>query len=77
MKIVSWNVNGLKAIIENNFEDIIDKINADIICIQEIKITKEIKELKLNGYNKYFNFSNKSGYSGVSIFSKEHNSICC
>lgn len=71
MKIVSWNVNGLKSIIKSDFENNVKKINADIICLQETKITNNIENLNLDNYYKYFNYSNKAGYSGVAIFSKE------
>lgn len=71
MKILSWNINGLKSALSSGFEKTINKLNEDVICIQETKITKEIKELKLNGYNKYFNYTNKAGYSGVAIFAKK------
>lgn len=70
MKIVSWNVNGLKSIIEKNFESISSGLSADIMCLQEIKITKDIVDLKLDGYYKYFNYSKKAGYAGVAIFTK-------
>lgn len=71
MKILSWNVNGLKSLVNNNFESIIEELSADIICLQETKLTKEIKEMKLEKYYKYYNFTKKAGYSGVAIFSKE------
>lgn len=71
MKILSWNVNGLKSSLDNNFEQFINDTSADLICLQETKVTKEMKELKLENYHKYFNYTNKGGYSGVAIFSKE------
>ena len=52
MKILSWNVNGLKSSLDNNFEQFINDTSADLICLQETKVTKEMKELKLeNGGN--------------------------
>lgn len=70
MKIISWNVNGLKAIIKKDFENTINKLNADIICIQETKISKKSEYNILTNYHQYFNFSQKAGYSGVAILSK-------
>lgn len=70
MKIISWNVNGLKAILDKNFYTNISQLEADFVCMQEIKTNKEI-ELKLDNYYKYFNYSKKSGYSGVGILAKE------
>lgn len=71
MRILSWNVNGLRSSIDNGFIDIINKLSADIICIQETKVAKAMKDFNLEGYYKYFNSSKKAGYSGVGIFSKE------
>lgn len=70
-KIISWNVNGLTSIIKNGFEEVIEKLAPDFVCLQEIKITNEMKELKLGEYNKYYNFSKKGGYAGVAIFAKQ------
>ncbi len=70
MKIISWNVNGLKSVINNNFKETLKKIDADIICLQETKINKETEELDFDGYYKYFYLSKKNGYSGVAIYSK-------
>jgi exodeoxyribonuclease III len=74
MRIYSWNVNGLRAVLKKNFLEFIETENPDILCIQETKlqeeqIPKEIHELK--GYHKYWNFAEKKGYSGVAIFTKE------
>ena len=71
MKIVSWNVNGLKSILNSGFKQFIIKNNVDIICIQETKITNKVKELEIEGFYKYFNYSTKGGYSGVAIYSKK------
>lgn len=71
MKIMSWNVNGLRSSIENGFIDIIKDRSADIICIQETKVANKMKDFKIDGYYQYFNYSKKSGYSGVAILSKE------
>ena len=69
MKIISWNVNGLKSIIDNELNSIL-KTNADIICLQETKIAKPTENINIK-YNQYHHQSKKAGYSGVAIFSKE------
>jgi len=72
MKVISWNVNGLNAIMKKDFEKIMTDLNADIICIQETKISNKIQTTFLPNYHHYFNFSKRAGYSGVAIFSKEN-----
>lgn len=69
MKIISWNVNGLSAISKKiNFQNFVTNENPDILCLQEIKCTKE--QCAIDGYNAYWSFSTKKGYSGTVIFSK-------
>lgn len=75
MKLISWNVNGLRAVINKGFVDFFNKIDADIFCIQETKmqedqINEEIKNI-FKGYNEYWNSAEKKGYSGTAIFSKQ------
>ena len=71
MKIVSWNVNGIRAVIKKGFLDFLADINPDIICIQETKANPEQVELELNDYPyKFWNSAIKKGYSGTAIFSK-------
>lgn len=75
MKLISWNVNGLRAVITKGFKDFFDNIDADIFCLQETKMQEEqaddtIKEI-FKGYNAYWNSAEKKGYSGTAIFSKE------
>ena len=74
MKILSWNVNGLRAALKKGFLEFIETEKPDILCIQETKlqeeqIPEEINELE--GYYKYWNFAEKKGYSGVAVFTKE------
>ena len=74
MKLVSWNVNGLRAVITKGFKDFFDKVDADIFCLQETKMQEEqiddkIKEI-FKQYNCYWNSAEKKGYSGTAIFSK-------
>ena len=75
MKLISWNVNGLRAVINKGFKEFFDKIDADIFCIQETKmqenqIDDNIKKI-VKEYNAYWNSAEKKGYSGTAIFSKE------
>jgi exodeoxyribonuclease-3 len=71
MKIVSWNVNGLRALYNKGFLNIVSQINPDILCLQEIKSTPEqlpADILALDGYEKYFFPAQRKGYSGVAVF---------
>lgn len=70
MKLISWNVNGLRAIYKKGFKDIFDNFNADIFCIQETKIQEGQIELDLDGYYEYYNYAERKGYSGTAIFTK-------
>lgn len=71
MKIISWNVNGLRACMQKGFLDFLKELNADIFCVQETKLQEGQIELELDGYYQYWNYALKKGYSGVAIFSKE------
>ena len=70
MKLVSWNVNGLRAIYKKGFEDIFKELNADIFCIQETKMQEGQIELNLDNYYEYFNYAERKGYSGTAVFTK-------
>ena len=70
MKLVSWNVNGIRACMTKGFEKFFKQINADIFCIQETKCQPEQVELKFEGYKSYWNSAEKKGYSGTAIFTK-------
>jgi exodeoxyribonuclease-3 len=70
MKIISWNVNGLRACVRKGFMDFFDNINADIFCVQEIKMQPGQLELQLPGYYQYLNSAEKKGYSGTAVFTK-------
>lgn len=74
MKLVSWNVNGLRAVITKGFEEFFKEINADIFCIQETKMQEEQIDEKIKNifkeYNSYWNSAEKKGYSGTAVFSK-------
>ena len=70
MKLVSWNVNGLRAVWNKGFEDIFKNINADIFCIQETKMQEGQLDVNFDGYYNYFNSAIKKGYSGTAVFTK-------
>ena len=71
MKIISWNVNGIRAVLKKGFLDFINDFNPDIVCIQETKAHPEQVDLDLDNYKyKYWNSATKKGYSGTAIFSK-------
>ena len=70
MKLISWNVNGIRACLNKGFLDFFNKENADIFCIQETKMQEGQAELKLEEYYQYWNSAEKKGYSGTAIFTK-------
>ncbi len=71
MKLISWNVNGLRACVEKGFLDFFKEADADIFCIQESKLQEGQINLELPGYHQYWNYAEKKGYSGTALFSKE------
>ena len=71
MKLISWNVNGLRAVVNKGFMDFFKQIDADIFCIQETKMQEGQIELILDGYYQYFNSAIKKGYSGTAVFTKQ------
>ena len=71
MKLVSWNVNGLRACMGKGFMDFFKEADADIFCIQESKLQEGQISLELPGYHQYWNYAVKKGYSGTAIFTKE------
>ena len=71
MKLISWNVNGLRAVVKKGFEDIFAEIDADVFCLQETKLQEGQIDLELEGYYQYWNYAVKKGYSGTAIFSKK------
>ena len=70
MKLISWNVNGIRAVIKKDFWDFFKKENADIFCIQETKMQEGQAEISVEGYEQYWNSAEKKGYSGTAIFTK-------
>ncbi|KXY29427.1 exodeoxyribonuclease III [Bacillus cereus] len=72
MKLISWNVNGLRAVIaKGGFLEYLEESSADIFCLQEIKLQEGQIDLNLEGYYTYWNYAVKKGYSGTAIFSKK------
>lgn len=71
MKLVSWNVNGIRACVQKGFMDFFNKEDADIFCIQESKMQEGQLELDMPGYYQYWNYAERKGYSGTAIFTKK------
>lgn len=71
MKLISWNVNGLRACVNKGFLDIFTQLDGDIFCIQESKLQEGQIELELPGYYQYWNYAKKKGYSGTAVFTRE------
>ena len=71
MKLISWNVNGIRACITKGFEESFQKLDADIFCIQETKCQENQVKLELPGYYQYWNFANRKGYSGTAVFTRQ------
>ncbi|MDT1957028.1 exodeoxyribonuclease III [Carnobacterium divergens] len=70
MKLISWNVNGLRAVVKKGFVDIFNTLDADFFCLQETKLQEGQIDLDLPGYFQYWNYAVKKGYSGTAIFTK-------
>lgn len=70
-KLISWNVNGLRACLDKGFMDFFDEADADIFCLQEIKLSEGQLDWNKPGYHAYWNYAEKKGYSGTAIFCKE------
>jgi len=70
MKMISWNVNGLRACVQKGFTEFLTEADADIFCIQESKLQEGQIDLALEGYNQFWNYAVKKGYSGTAIFTK-------
>lgn len=71
MKLISWNVNGIRACVGKGFMDYFKEVDADIFCIQESKMQEGQLEMEMPGYHQYWNYAEKKGYSGTAIFTKE------
>ena len=71
MKLISWNVNGIRACVGKNFMEFFNEVDADIFCLQETKLQENQIDLQLEGYYQYWNYAKKKGYSGTSLFTKK------
>lgn len=70
MKFVSWNVNGLRAVMNKGFADLFTAADADVFCVQETKMQREQANIEFAGYTSYWNSAEKKGYSGTAVFSR-------
>lgn len=71
MKLISWNVNGIRACLQKGFMDFFKEADADIFCLQETKLQEGQHDLELPGYYQYWNYAEKKGYSGTALFTKQ------
>lgn len=71
MKLISWNVNGIRACIKNGFPEVFRNLDADIFCLQETKLSQGQLDLDLPGYFQFWNYADKKGYSGTAVFCRE------
>ena len=70
MKLISWNVNGLRAVVGKNFREVFQSLDADFFCLQETKMQAGQLNLQFPGYRSWWNFADKKGYSGTAIYSR-------
>ncbi len=70
MKLVSWNVNGLRAVAKKGFEDVFQELDADFVCLQETKLQEGQLDLEFWGYRSYWNYAEKKGYSGTAVYTR-------
>ena len=70
MKLISWNVNGLRAVMGKNFMEAFDSLDADIFCVQETKLQQGQIQMDLPGYMQYWNYAERKGYSGTAVFTR-------
>lgn len=71
MKLVSWNVNGLRAVVQKGFAEIFHDMDADVVCLQETKMQAGQLDLEFEGYESYWNYAEKKGYSGTAIYTRQ------
>lgn len=71
MRLVSWNVNGIRACVQKGFLDAFKEMDADIFCLQETKLQEGQLQLELDGYYQYWNYAEKKGYSGTAVFTRQ------
>ena len=71
MKMISWNVNGLRAVMGKGFMETFEQLDADLFCLQETKLQEGQITMELPGYHQFWNYAEKKGYSGTAVFSKQ------
>lgn len=72
MKLISWNVNGLRAVMGKGFTDIFKDFDADVVCLQETKLQEGQIDIDFEGYEQFWNYAEKKGYSGTAVFTRVH-----
>lgn len=72
LKFISWNVNGLRAVVTKGFKEIFASLDADFFCLQEIKLQEGQIDLEFAGYEAYYNYAERKGYSGTAVFTRLH-----
>ena len=70
IRLISWNVNGLRACVGKGFEDIFRELDADFFCLQETKMQAGQLDLQFDGYHSFWNYADKKGYSGTAIYTR-------
>lgn len=70
MRLVSWNVNGFRAVLGKGFDDLFTEMNTDVLCLQEIKMQEGQTDYAKDGYHAYYNYAEKKGYSGTAVFTR-------
>lgn len=75
LKLISWNVNGLRACYDKGFTDIFRQLDADFFCLQETKMQAGQLDLQFDGYQSYWNYAEKKGYSGTAVFTRLQPSV--
>ena len=70
LKFISWNVNGLRAVVGKGFKEAFEQLDADFFCLQETKMQAGQLDLAFDGYKSYWNYAEKKGYSGTAIFTR-------
>ena len=70
LKLISWNVNGIRACCDKGFRDVFSQLDADFFCLQETKMQEGQLDLQFEGYQSYWNYAEKKGYSGTAVFTR-------
>ncbi|MBQ6278338.1 MAG: exodeoxyribonuclease III [Muribaculaceae bacterium] len=70
-RLISWNVNGLRAVVGKDFVETFNKLNADFFCLQETKMQAGQLDLEFDGYHSYWNYADKKGYSGTAVYTRQ------